>query len=252
MMPPAVKLCASLTLLAMVGCKPPEDSRMKAIIGAVLIDPASPPISRSVIVIAGSRIRLVGEQAHTPVPAGSDKINGAGKFLIASPVVIPNLDQLPRVHTLAEVKKQMEAGATVLAGMIADTSEPEQHLIQRMRDLRVVFVPQLHAMSATDSSYVVTLANTKKLAQAGVLIAASAGPDALREWALLGQAGLTPEQILTAATVNAARAAKLAGETGSLVAGLRADLLLLSANPLEDAANMSKVERRLTQGEWVP
>ncbi len=252
MKPPEKILLAALTLLALAGCKPPEESRMKAIIGAVLIDAGSPPISRSVIVVAGSRIRSVGEQAHTPVPAGADKINGAGKFLIAAPVVIPDMDGLPRVETLEDVKKQLEAGSTVLSGMVIDTADPEQYLIQRLRDLRVVFVPRLYTMSSTDASFPVRLANTKKLAQAGVLIAASAGPDALREWALLAQAGLTPEQILAAATMNAARAAKLAGEAGSLAAGHRADLLLLGANPLEDAANMAKVERRLSQGEWAP
>jgi len=64
-------------------CKPPDESQQKAIIGAVLIDgTGGPPRSDSVVIVAGSRIRAVGNRANMPIPAGVEKINGMGKFLV--------------------------------------------------------------------------------------------------------------------------------------------------------------------------
>lgn len=49
----------------------------------MLIDgTGGPPISDSVVVVAGSRIRAVGNRANMPIPAGVEKINGAGRFLV--------------------------------------------------------------------------------------------------------------------------------------------------------------------------
>ena len=55
MRPRAALLLLSLSLCA---CAPTEESHMKAIIGAVLIDGlGGPPLSDSVVVVAGDRIR---------------------------------------------------------------------------------------------------------------------------------------------------------------------------------------------------
>jgi imidazolonepropionase-like amidohydrolase len=73
----------ALAALCFVACKPPEESLQKAIIGAVLIDgTGGPPISNSVVIVAGTRIRAIGNRANMPIPAGVEKINGAGKFLV--------------------------------------------------------------------------------------------------------------------------------------------------------------------------
>ena len=68
---------------ALTACTPNQESKVKAIIGAVLIDGnGGPPITDSVVVVSGSRIRAAGLRANVPIPAGADKINGSGKFLI--------------------------------------------------------------------------------------------------------------------------------------------------------------------------
>ncbi len=73
----------ALAALCLPACKPPEESIQKAIIGAVLIDGAGgPPISNSVVIVAGTRIRAIGNRANMPIPAGVEKIDGAGKFLV--------------------------------------------------------------------------------------------------------------------------------------------------------------------------
>jgi hypothetical protein len=62
--------------LAVAGCKPPEESLQKAIVGAVLIDgTGGPPVSNSVVIVAGSRIRAIGNRANMPIPAGVEKID---------------------------------------------------------------------------------------------------------------------------------------------------------------------------------
>jgi imidazolonepropionase-like amidohydrolase len=70
-------------LLLLAGCKAREDSSLKAIVGAVLIDgTGGPPISGSVVTIEGSRIRAVGTRAALPVPPAAETIDGSGKFLV--------------------------------------------------------------------------------------------------------------------------------------------------------------------------
>jgi imidazolonepropionase-like amidohydrolase len=64
-------------------CKPTEESHMKVIIGAVLIDgQGGPPVSNSVVVVAGGRIRDVGAASTVQIPAEADKVDGSGKFLV--------------------------------------------------------------------------------------------------------------------------------------------------------------------------
>src|SRR5258708_8758998 len=46
-----------------------------------IVGNGGPPTTGSVVVISGSRIRAPGLRANVPIPAGSDKINGSGKFL---------------------------------------------------------------------------------------------------------------------------------------------------------------------------
>jgi imidazolonepropionase-like amidohydrolase len=50
----------------------------------------------------------------------------------------------------------------------------------------------------------------------------------------LVEAGLSPYEALQAATSNGARFLNASGEFGTVVPGLRADLVLVSANPLKD------------------
>ena len=57
----------------------------------------------------------------------------------------------------------------------------------------------------------------------------------------LTRAGLSPADVLRAATLEAARYAEEEGTTGSITVGKRADLVLLAANPLEDIANTRRI-----------
>jgi len=94
--------------------------------------------------------------------------------------------------------------------------------------------------------------NLKTLFDAGIPIAMgtdTASPDDLGRWPgyfehvemeMMVQAGLTPMQVITAATGNAARIMKL-NDLGTLQVGKAADLLVLNANPLTNIRNTREI-----------
>ena len=63
-------------------------------------------------------------------------------------------------------------------------------------------------------------------------------------------AGLTPYEALLTGTVNPARFLDQIDEFGTVSEGKRAELLLLSANPLSDIRNSRQVEGVFTNGRW--
>ena len=75
------------------------------------------------------------------------------------------------------------------------------------------------------------------------------GPSVFREMALMDEAGLTPMQVLRAATVNGAKAMGMERDSGTLAPGKLADLLILDANPLTDVANLSRIHRVVKDGK---
>ena len=71
------------------------------------------------------------------------------------------------------------------------------------------------------------------------------------ELAMLVRAGLTPREALRAATVRPAEFFGLQAEMGTVETGMLADLVLLSANPLEDIEATRGVEAVVTRGELL-
>lgn len=71
------------------------------------------------------------------------------------------------------------------------------------------------------------------------------------EVAALSAAGVTPHQILQAATRNAAVHAGREDELGTLEAGKLADLVVLDGNPLEDPTHLRRVETVIQGGRVV-
>jgi imidazolonepropionase-like amidohydrolase len=72
-----------------------------------------------------------------------------------------------------------------------------------------------------------------------------------RELESLVAAGLTPYQALEAATRNPAEFLHALTEWGTIEPGKRADLVRLSANPLEDIRNTTKIEGVSIGGRWL-
>lgn len=97
----------------------------------------------------------------------------------------------------------------------------------------------------------VALDTVRQLAAAGVPVLAGSdtpnpgtihGASLHREMELLAQAGLTPEQALAAATSVPARVFRLA-DRGRIAPGLRADLVLVAGDPLQDITETRSIVR---------
>jgi imidazolonepropionase-like amidohydrolase len=425
---------------ALTGCKNNiEESRVKAIIGAVLIDGnGGPPITDSVVVVAGSKIRGAGLRANVPIPQEADKIDGSGKFITPGlidlhvhlgsrggpkfnaadytrerieknlntylyfgvttvrsmgtdreagfavrkaerdgtllstrlflagrgftapgghpsqevgdiarqtndpddarrqvqelarqqvdcikiwvddlhgkgpkikPAVIDaiieearkfNIPVTAHIGTLADTEHLVNAGAAGFLHMIRDTEDIPQEFLAKLHALQIPFAPTLvrqelgwlyaqhpellndpdaaHTLDPdileavrnatrgkqgspdSHADYERAVHNTKRMAAAGVPIGVGSdggsasdfpGLMTLRELELLVEAGLSPVEVVTAATRTGALALRKLDELGTVEAGKRADLLLLNANPLEDVRNFRKIEQVMLEGEWV-
>ena len=70
------------------------------------------------------------------------------------------------------------------------------------------------------------------------------------ELSLLVQAGLTPYEALRTATVNAATYLDAEQEFGKIAAGFRADLVLLSGNPLDHIDHTQTRVGVMKRGRW--
>uniref|UniRef100_Q02A12 Amidohydrolase n=1 Tax=Solibacter usitatus (strain Ellin6076) TaxID=234267 RepID=Q02A12_SOLUE len=252
----------ALALLASCACKAPEEGHMKVIIGAVLIDGlGGPPLTNSVVVISGDRIRAAGPASTVPIPAEADKIDGSGRFLVPALVAVAPTIQgqdeaaltkareahqpaIGRAATLSETEWMIDHGASGIVGVIQDTEALDPEFLAKLRDLRITFAPAL-----AGGSNEVGKRNTLRLFHAGVPLALAAGVDPQREMELLVDAGIPPLDAIVAGTRNSA-AALQDPQRGTIQPGKLANLLVLSAPPGEDIRNLSRVALRITSGTF--
>ncbi|MEP6618745.1 MAG: amidohydrolase family protein [bacterium] len=99
-----------------------------------------------------------------------------------------------------------------------------------------------------------SLAIIKALHDGGVPIVAGTdegvpGFSVYREMELYVKAGLSPMDALLAATSVPARALGVSKSVGTVAAGMRADLLVLDANPLDDISNVRRVKFVMHDGK---
>ena len=96
--------------------------------------------------------------------------------------------------------------------------------------------------------------NLARLNAAGARI--TLGTDGNRAWGPheemldMVMAGMTPMQVIVAATRNGAEFLRLA-DTGTLEAGKSADFIVLDANPLDDITNTRRISRVILRGATV-
>lgn len=72
------------------------------------------------------------------------------------------------------------------------------------------------------------------------------------EMHVMVEAGLTPYEVLVTGTRNVARYFGTEAETGTVIVGKRADLILLDANPLDDVGNVARRAGVVVNGRWLP
>jgi imidazolonepropionase-like amidohydrolase len=108
--------------------------------------------------------------------------------------------------------------------------------------------PQVHATWSIQGR------NLKRMADAGMTI--TVGTDGNTAWAPhvemedMVAAGMTPAQVIVAATRNGAAFLRME-DTGTIAAGKNADLLVLDANPLDDIRNTRRIAAVYLRGVAV-
>jgi imidazolonepropionase-like amidohydrolase len=109
------------------------------------------------------------------------------------------------------------------------------------------------------TSYDLQIRSLTKLNKAGVTIALGddtgiqnsfPGYGELQQLERMAESGMTPQQVLVAATRTAAQVLHL-NDMGSLTAGKSASFVVLDANPLDNLANARKISKVYLRGQEV-
>jgi imidazolonepropionase-like amidohydrolase len=92
------------------------------IVGAILLDgQGGPPMSDSVVVVAGGRIQAAGPRSTVPIPQEADEVDGSSRSLVPSPIDVCDRAEPPgiiRAATPEDARAQVEKLAAAHAAVI--------------------------------------------------------------------------------------------------------------------------------------
>lgn len=235
-----------------LGCHSEDSVPKKAVVGGTALD-AKSVVEHSVIIVAGEQIQAVGTMANTPVPATAEKVEGRDRFIVPAFVREPPDFPSEPVTTYDEFMKRVASGDRVVYGMVQDREVEDPRWFTSVRQSEVRIVPRLSRLKPDSEEFRIAAANTKKLADALahiVVLAPKLVPaEIFDEFATLEKIGLTPDQILAAATLEAALALE-DGDSGLLLPQKRASLLVLGGDPRKKLSNFRLIERVMVNGTW--
>jgi imidazolonepropionase-like amidohydrolase len=186
------------------------------------------------------------------------------------------------IFTLEDAKGLLRAGLDAFAHGVRDRDIDDEFLAMMKQRPNVVLVPNLPDRGvavdlgwlsdfvpagelaklqaaatnrpAVQETFGIQARNLARLAKAGTKIAL--GTDGNVAWAHhlemedMVAAGMTPSQVLVAATKNAAEFLRL-NDAGTLQPGKSADMLVLDANPLDDIRNTRRISAVYLRGAEV-
>jgi imidazolonepropionase-like amidohydrolase len=158
-----------------------------------------------------------------------------------------------------DLERALDADVDDIAHMVEDPlTDP---LIQRMVKDDVYWVPTLELWQRVGQTDKRSVANLSRFVKARGKVALGtdyAGYAAefdlglpVTEIELMQQAGMTPMQIMVAATQNAARVCNLDHELGTLEPGKLADVLVVNGDPLQDLGALAQVRLVFHNGVMI-
>jgi imidazolonepropionase-like amidohydrolase len=151
-----------------------------------------------------------------------------------------SLDELRRSPTLQYVHPLLQSKWLTANNYNRNATAERIAYFQKMADFHIRLVRAFHAAG-------VPMVVGTDMNLSGVV----AGFSTHDEMELLAEAGLTPKEVLAAATRLPATWLGIDSLIGTIEAGKRADLVLLDANPLEDVKNTRKIAGVFVNGRWI-
>ena len=159
-----------------------------------------------------------------------------------------------------DLKRAIDEGVDDVAHMIVDPVNDD--LIRAMIDREMYWVPTIelwknvgHGQDAN------VIDNLKRYVAAGGQVALGTDFEGYytpfqlgmptKEIAWMSEAGMTPMQIIVAATQNAAHASNVEQDLGTLEAGKIADVLIVKGDPLQDLQAFGNVQFVIHNGEVI-
>ncbi len=219
------------------------------------------------------------QKVNEEIDQGADqiKISMENGYAGASGLPLLTVEQIQMIVTAAHARGRhvsahitqsrylqmvVEAGVDDAAHISYDYISDE--LIQAMIQKDIYIVPTLTVLDAY-GSVTSSQQNLKKFVDAGGKIAL--GNDytnipqnnfphfelgmPMHEINRMQEAGLTPMQIIVAATQNAAHVCDLENELGTLQPGKQADILIVNGNPLQDLGVLTQVKMVIHRGTII-
>lgn len=159
-----------------------------------------------------------------------------------------------------DLEYALDAGVDDIAHMVVDTLSDD--LIKRVVDQGVYWVPTLELWHGVRQRLGdAAIENLRRFVQAGGLVALGTdyeGYDCefdlgmpIREIRWMKQAGMTPMQIIIAATKNASQVCNLGHSIGTLEKGKIADVLIVKGDPLEDVEALLDIRMVIHGGQII-
>jgi imidazolonepropionase-like amidohydrolase len=199
--------------------------------------------------------RAIIHGLEDPIPPGDSLVSDLVK---ANVFVAPTLSLWESFNSFEQHPERFDdpvLHGSVLPFLLSSMRKAEYRAVEKKRFLEVA---RMDAYTWADARMKVFMANTTAMHRAGVKVAVgtdAGGPvgynfqgyNTVREMELLVEAGLSPMDVMVAATRTGAELIGVADRLGTLAPGKLADFLVLEADPLADIRNVRRV-RTVVQG----
>jgi hypothetical protein len=179
------------------------------------------------------------------IPALIDATRRAGAVVVPTMVVWRTLFGDAKLASLRTLPELAYVPATDIEQWVEEKTQGDEHAPPEA---------QLRRLMALRDRLL------KQFADAGLVVLGSDAPQSFsvpgfslrNEMQVMVKAGMTPWQVLEAATIAPARFFGREKEFGTIELGKRADLILADGNPLDDVANVFRSSGVMLRGRWLP